>query len=171
MHKNKQSRPSPNLFLCKKFRDKSLAEKKSCVATAKACFNCLTPGHQTKDCKSKVSCRSCKKEHHSSICNNNSKKKNKKSKEKPKPQDSGNKNVETLRTENVSDPGTGIADIEEITKNNIRRCYELTLAEIFFMFNQDKVSQNLTNVGSVKVKGPITTDIIQTMFDVCSTDN
>ena len=53
----------------------------------------------------------------------------------------------------------------------MRRCHELTSAEIYFMSNQDKVSRNLTCVGSVKVKGPVTADIIQTMFDVCSTDN
>ena len=95
----------------------------------------------------------------------------KKSKEMSKSQDLGDKNVETVRTESVSDPGTGIANIEEITENNMRRCYELTLAKIYFMSNQDKVSQNLSCVGSVRVKGPVTSDIIQTMFNECSTDN
>ena len=98
-------------------------------------------------------------------------KKEDKWKEKSKPQDSGDKNVETLRTESISDPGTGITDIEEIMEINMRRCYWLTLAEIYFMFNQDRVSRNLTCVGSVKVKGPVIADIVQTMFDVCSTDN
>ena len=149
----------------------NLIEKKSCVANAKACFNCLTPGHQTKDCKSKGSCRTCKKKHHSAMCNDNSKKKDEKSKEKPKPQNLGDTNVETLKTESASDPATGIADIEDITENNMRRCYELTSAEIYFMSNQDRVSRNLTCVGSVRVKGLVTSEIVQTMFDVCSTDN
>ena len=39
------------------------------------------------------------------------------------------------------------------------------------MSNQDRVSRNLTCVGSVRVKGLVTSDIVQTMFDVCSTDN
>ena len=47
----------------------------------------------------------------------------KKSKEKSKSQDLGDKNVETLRTESISDPGTGITDIEEIMEINMRRCY------------------------------------------------
>ena len=171
IHKNKQNKPSQNLFLCKKFQDMTLGEKKTCAANVKACFNCLTPGHLTKDCKSKVSCRNCKKKHHSSICNDNSKNKEEKSKGKSKPQDSQDKNVETLKTESISEPKTGIADIEDITENNMRRCYELTSAEIYFMSRQDRVSRNLTCVGSVKVKGPVTADIIQTMSDVCSTDN
>ena len=61
-----------------------------------------------------------------------------------KPQNLGDTNVETLRTESASDPGTGIADIEDITENNMRRCYELTSAEIYFM--------NFESIDSVSAK-------------------
>ena len=34
----------------------------------KLCFNCLTPGHSSKTCRSTRTCRTCGLHHHSSLC-------------------------------------------------------------------------------------------------------
>ncbi len=52
---------------CDAFKAASTEEKKSSILTAKLCFNCLSPGHQTKACSSKFSCKFCKSRHHSLI--------------------------------------------------------------------------------------------------------
>ena len=55
------------IWNCDAFKTASMEEKKSSVSKAKLCFNCLSPGHQTKACSSKFSCKFCKSRHHSLI--------------------------------------------------------------------------------------------------------
>ena len=47
----------------------SLDERLAKIRKEQLCFNCLGR-HKIKDCKSKFSCRTCKKRHHSAICSN-----------------------------------------------------------------------------------------------------
>lgn len=51
------------LFKCKKFNGMNITERREAVKTTKACFNCLTPGHGTISCKSKLKCRTCNRHH------------------------------------------------------------------------------------------------------------
>ena len=55
------------LVMCEQFKHLSLAEKREKVKLLKLCFNCLRLGHQTKDCKSKNTCRKCQKKHHTML--------------------------------------------------------------------------------------------------------
>ena len=51
---------------CSKITDKG--ERKKILASKRLCFNCTGSKHRATECKSSVSCRNCKKRHHSSIC-------------------------------------------------------------------------------------------------------
>ena len=42
--------------------------RKDRVMSLKLCFNCLTPGHSSKTCRSTRTCRTCGLHHHSSLC-------------------------------------------------------------------------------------------------------
>ena len=41
------------IFACKKFGSSNIEDRKNLVYSPKLCFNCLCPGHLTKDCKSR----------------------------------------------------------------------------------------------------------------------
>ena len=170
-HKNKGIKGSQNLGLFKKFKEMNISDKRAQVVATKSFWNCLTPDCASKNCKSKSTCKHCKKTHNSLICSEskeNEKGANTKKDKEKKPnqkESEGESEVHKTETENVSD------DIEEITVSNMGRVYELSTSEIFFMSQQDKVSMNLTCVGSVKVRGTITKEIVQTMMDICSSDS
>ena len=50
-------------FMCKKFESLNVKDKKNVAYNSKLCFNCLSSGHVTKDCKSKSSCKKCQVRH------------------------------------------------------------------------------------------------------------
>ena len=52
---------------CNKY--KSVQARKDRVISQRLCFNCLTPGHPSKNCRSKKTCRICHLHHHTSLCN------------------------------------------------------------------------------------------------------
>ena len=47
------------IFACKKFASLNIKDRKNLVYSSKLCLNCLCPGHLTKDCKSKHTCKKC----------------------------------------------------------------------------------------------------------------
>ena len=51
---------------CTKY--KTLNSRKGRVMSLKFCYNCLTPGHSSKTCRSTKTCRTCRSHHHSSLC-------------------------------------------------------------------------------------------------------
>ena len=51
---------------CTKY--KTVNARKDRVMSLKLCFNCLTPGHSSKICRSTRTCRTCGLHHHSSLC-------------------------------------------------------------------------------------------------------
>ena len=51
------------LFMCKKFESLNVKDRKNVAYNSKLCFNCLSSGHVTKDCKSKSSCKKCQARH------------------------------------------------------------------------------------------------------------
>ena len=51
---------------CTKY--KTVNARKDRVMSLKLCFNCLTPGHSSKTCRSTRTCRTCRLHHHSSLC-------------------------------------------------------------------------------------------------------
>ena len=55
---------------CNKY--KSIQARKDRVIAQKLCFNCLTPGHSSKQCRSKKTCHICHLHHHTSLCNQSS---------------------------------------------------------------------------------------------------
>lgn len=55
------------LYTCDKFHKLTLNERKCFIQQNKICNNCLFLGHDTKDCKSRHSCRVCNQRHHSSL--------------------------------------------------------------------------------------------------------
>ena len=54
---------------CNKY--KTIQARKYCVISQRMCFNCLTPGHPSKNCRSKKTCCICHLHHHTSLCNLN----------------------------------------------------------------------------------------------------
>ena len=52
---------------CNKY--KSIQASKDRVISQQMCFNGLTPGHPSKNCRSKKTCRICHLYHHTSLCN------------------------------------------------------------------------------------------------------
>ncbi|XP_035439785.2 uncharacterized protein LOC118269018 [Spodoptera frugiperda] len=56
---------SHKLCFCKKFAKQSVDVRREFVAKNKICFNCLGSNHTIYDCKKQMSCRICKKRHHS----------------------------------------------------------------------------------------------------------
>ena len=52
-----------NLFMCKTFESLNVKDRKNVAYNSKLCFNCLSSGHVTKDCKSKSSCKKCQARH------------------------------------------------------------------------------------------------------------
>ena len=53
-----------SIYSCDAFRASNLDGKLEFVKNKRLCFNCLKPDHSIKDCKSKSTCRTCKKLHH-----------------------------------------------------------------------------------------------------------
>ena len=51
------------IYSCEQFKDLSIEEKVDFVKLKNLCFNCLRSGHSIKECKSKSTCRTCKKRH------------------------------------------------------------------------------------------------------------
>ena len=51
---------------CTKY--KTANSRKDRVMSLKLCYNCLTPGHLSKTCRSTKTCRTCRSHHHSSLC-------------------------------------------------------------------------------------------------------
>ena len=50
-------------------KHKSIQARKDRVIAQRLCFNCLIPGHSSKNCRSKRTCRICHFHHHTSLCN------------------------------------------------------------------------------------------------------
>ncbi|XP_064639799.1 uncharacterized protein LOC135495265 [Lineus longissimus] len=57
------------LFKCQKFSNLSLNEKRNLVRAQRLCYNCLGPGHTSKDCQSQARCRvkDCGANHHTAL--------------------------------------------------------------------------------------------------------
>ena len=51
---------------CNKY--KTVNSRKDRVMALRLCYNCLTPGHSSKTCRSTKTCRTCGSHHHSSLC-------------------------------------------------------------------------------------------------------
>ena len=51
---------------CNKY--KTVNSRKDRVIALRLCYNCLTPGHSSKTCRSTKTCRTCGSHHHSSLC-------------------------------------------------------------------------------------------------------
>ena len=52
---------------CNKY--KTIQSRTDHVISQRMCFNCLTPGHPSKNCRSKKTCHICHLHHHTSLCN------------------------------------------------------------------------------------------------------
>ena len=74
---SKQSKPKANqqcsycsgehlAHECAKY--KTVNSRKDRVMQLRLCYNCLTPGHSSKTCRSTKTCRTCGLHHHSSLC-------------------------------------------------------------------------------------------------------
>jgi hypothetical protein len=53
------------LYGCPDFMKMDVANRIKATSDNKRCFNCLSSSHKTSECKSKFSCKHCKKNHHS----------------------------------------------------------------------------------------------------------
>jgi hypothetical protein len=60
-HKCSQAHPT---YACPELTSMSVPERVTWAAQQKLCNNCLFPGHLTKDCASRFSCRTCTQRHH-----------------------------------------------------------------------------------------------------------
>ena len=50
-------------YACKNIAKIDIKDRRSLVYSSQLCFKCLCPGHVTKDCKSKHTCKTCKNSH------------------------------------------------------------------------------------------------------------
>ena len=55
---------------CNKY--KSIQARNGRIIAQRLCFNCLTPGHSSRQCRSKKTCHICHLHHHTSLCNQSS---------------------------------------------------------------------------------------------------
>ena len=55
------------IYMCEKFKNMSVKQRKDAIYQLKACFNWLKLGHSSKECPSTQSCRSCSKRHHTHL--------------------------------------------------------------------------------------------------------
>ncbi|XP_066912482.1 uncharacterized protein, partial [Clytia hemisphaerica] len=55
------------IWQCDEFQKKKITDRRKLINEKRCCYNCLSPKHSVRECKSKVSCRHCKKRHHSSL--------------------------------------------------------------------------------------------------------
>ncbi|XP_066921098.1 uncharacterized protein [Clytia hemisphaerica] len=55
------------IWQCDEFQKKTIPDRRKLINKKRCCYNCLSPKHSVRECKSKVSCRHCKKRHHSSL--------------------------------------------------------------------------------------------------------
>ena len=74
---SKQSKPKANQWcsycsgehLANEYaKYKTVNSRKDRVMQLRLCYNCLTPGHSSKTCRSTKTCRTCGSHHHSSLC-------------------------------------------------------------------------------------------------------
>ncbi|XP_055590966.1 uncharacterized protein LOC129743049 [Uranotaenia lowii] len=56
------------LYECAEFKKLNATERDSVLLKQELCRNCLRAGHQSRECKSKFSCRNCKGRHHTLVC-------------------------------------------------------------------------------------------------------
>ena len=56
---------------CLEFRNRSVEERRELVARARACFQCLSPGHRVRQCRRR-SCTNCGNTHHQLLCGRSS---------------------------------------------------------------------------------------------------
>ena len=74
--RNKQSVPCPlcerfhNRNDCEQFLKKTLTERREFVVKRKLCFGCFSDQHIAKNCKERQACKTCKKQHPTSIHGN-----------------------------------------------------------------------------------------------------
>lgn len=59
------------LYLCQKFNDMKVSERREIVANHKLCFNCMLPGHQASECRFS-NCKKCDKKHNTKLHYNQS---------------------------------------------------------------------------------------------------
>jgi hypothetical protein len=52
-----------HLNYCPDFLKKNLGERKEFIKEKKLCFGCLKPNHRSNDCKHKMRCKTCQKNH------------------------------------------------------------------------------------------------------------
>ena len=55
------------IYMCEKFTNMSLMQRKDAIYQLKAFFNCLNLGHSSKECPSTQSCRNLNKRHHTHL--------------------------------------------------------------------------------------------------------
>ena len=55
-------------YQCEKFSKLSVNERNELAKAKFLCYNCLSPKHRSKDCKSKIFCKKCKKRHNTLLC-------------------------------------------------------------------------------------------------------
>ena len=52
---------------CPQFLEQPLDERKKYIATNSLCFGCLRKGHKSRECRSRIKCKTCDKQHPSSL--------------------------------------------------------------------------------------------------------
>lgn len=63
-------RPGHGIHKCRKFMEKTVAERVKFVQMNKLCFGCLKPGHHSKNCEDRSVCEKCQKQHPSCLHEN-----------------------------------------------------------------------------------------------------
>lgn len=60
-------RPGHGVHKCRRFMEKSVAERIKFVQMNKLCFGCLKPGHRSENCEDRSVCEKCQKKHPSCL--------------------------------------------------------------------------------------------------------
>ncbi|XP_045463718.1 uncharacterized protein LOC123673282 [Harmonia axyridis] len=91
------------IYSCKEFLDIPIEKRFAEIKRHRLCSNCLRPGHSNYSCRSKYSCRFCRKKHHTLLHDNSNDTSKTRIHNQPSSNQSHTHQESNLNTENISE--------------------------------------------------------------------
>ncbi|KAJ8342594.1 hypothetical protein SKAU_G00325220 [Synaphobranchus kaupii] len=107
------------IHTCRKFMDKSIAERVKFVQTKKLCFGCLKSGHYSKNCEKRSVCDTCKRKHPTCLHEDRAKEDGKKEQRDDERKESGKHIKEKERSKERTESKQTNGTLNEATSNRV----------------------------------------------------